>query len=80
MLRLSNIKLPLEHTDSDLRLAITSKLGIKGTELLDYSVYKRSYDARQKRNIFFIYSLDVDTSKNSQLLQHCAEDQQVQTS
>lgn len=77
MLRLSNIKLPLDHTDSDLRAAIARHLSIKDSELLSYSVYKRSYDARQKRNIFFIYSLNVDTSKNSQLLQQFAEDQQV---
>ena len=77
MLRLSNINLPLEHTDSDLRSAITTKLGIKDSELLDYSIYKRSYDARQKKNIFFIYSLDVDTSKNAQLLEQFVGDIQV---
>ncbi len=77
MLRLSNIKLPLEHTDSDLRSAIITKLTIKDSELLEFSVYKRSYDARKKKNIFFIYSLDVDTSKNMQLLERFAEDVQI---
>ena len=77
MLRLSNIKLPLDHTDSDLRTAIASKLAIKDSELLEYRIYKRSYDARQKKNIFFIYSLDVDTSKNTQLLEQFADDIQV---
>ena len=33
MLRLSNIKLPLEHTEVDLRLAIVTKLAIKGGDL-----------------------------------------------
>ena len=77
MLRLSNIKLPLEHTEADLRSAIATKLAIKDSELLSYSVYKRSYDARKKKNIFFIYSLDVDTSKNTQLLEQFVEDVQV---
>ena len=77
MLRLSNIKLPLEHTDADLRSVITTKLGINNSELLNYSIYKRSYDARQKKNIYFIYSLNVDTSKNAQLLARFAEDTQV---
>ncbi len=77
MLRLSNIKLPLEHTEADLRSAIAIKLAIKDSELLSYSVYKRSYDARKKKNIFFIYSLDVDTSKNTQLLEQFVEDVQV---
>lgn len=77
MLRISNIKLPLDHTDSDLRMAIVSKLAIKDSELLEYRRYKRSYDARQKKNIFFIYTLDVDTSKNIQLLEQFADDEQV---
>lgn len=77
MLRLNNIKLPLDHTDSDLQAAIVKHLLIKDSELINYKVYKRSYDARQKKNIFFIYSLDVNTSKNSQLLQQFADDQQV---
>jgi len=79
MLRLSNIKLPLEHTDEDLRSVIPTKLAIKDSELLNYSVYKRSYDARKKKNIFFIYSLDVETSKNMQLLQQFADDTQVKS-
>jgi len=77
MLRLTNIKLPLEHTEQELRAEILNKLSIKDEELLSYSIYKRSYDARKKRNIFFIYSLDVDTSKNSELLVQFAEDTQV---
>ena len=77
MIRLSNIKLPLDHTESELRSAIVDKLLIKNSELLEFCVYKRSYDARQKKNIFFIYSLDVDTSKNTLLLEQFAEDMQV---
>jgi len=77
MLRLSNIKLPLDHNDTDLRSAIASKLGIKESEILSYKVYKRSYDARQKRNIFFIYSLNVETSKNELLLEQFAADTQI---
>ena len=77
MLRLTNIKLHLEHTEQELRAEILNKLSIKDEELLSYSIYKRSYDARKKRNIFFIYSLDVDTSKNSALLTQFAEDTQV---
>jgi uncharacterized FAD-dependent dehydrogenase len=47
--------------------------------LLSYTVYKRSYDARHKKNIFFIYSLDVDTSKNTQILEQFSEDTHVKT-
>ncbi|MDC9729454.1 MAG: NAD(P)/FAD-dependent oxidoreductase [Methyloprofundus sp.] len=77
MLRLSNLKLPLEHTEQELRAEILQRLAIKDAELLNYQVYKRSYDARQKRTIFFIYSLDIDTSLNTQLLERFKDDAQI---
>lgn len=77
MLRLSNLKLPLEHSEQELRAEILRRLAIKDAELLSYRVYKRSYDARQKRNIFFIYSLDVDTCSNKQLLERFIDDTQI---
>jgi uncharacterized FAD-dependent dehydrogenase len=59
MLRLTEIKLPLEHTDADLAAAITDKLEISAEQLQGFSVFKRSYDARQQDNILLIYHLDV---------------------
>ncbi|BCG65356.1 MAG: hypothetical protein methR_P3188 [Methyloprofundus sp.] len=77
MLRLTNIKLPLEHTESELRAVICTKLAIKEEQLLSYAVYKRSYDARKKNHILFIYSLDVETTNNEALLVQFADDTQV---
>lgn len=59
MLRLTEIKLPLEHTEADLAAAITDKLEISAEQLQGFSVFKRSYDARQQDNILLIYHLDV---------------------
>ena len=59
MLRLTEIKLPLEHTKADLAAAITDKLEISAEQLQGFSVVKRSYDARQQDNILLIYHLDV---------------------
>ena len=59
MLRLTEIKLPLEHTEADLAAAITDKLEISAQQLQGFSVVKRSYDARQQDNILLIYHLDV---------------------
>lgn len=60
MLRLSEIKLPIEHTADELPAAIVSQLAISPDELLNYTVFKRSYDARKKANILLIYQLDVE--------------------
>jgi len=59
MLRLTEIKLPLDHPEGDLRAAILERLGIAGADLIEVSVYKRSYDARQKKQIQLIYTVDV---------------------
>ena len=72
MLRLTDIKLHLNHTDAELNKAIIEKLNLVDEELLGFSVFKRSYDARKKTNIFLIYQLDVLLTKASQcrVLEH----------
>ena len=77
MLRLTDLKLPLEHSDDALRAAIMLRLGITESELLDFSVYKRSYDARKRGHIVLIYSLDIDVSNEAALLQRLADDSHV---
>ena len=62
MLRLSEIKLPLNHTENDLPEAILRTLKISAEELLGFNIYKRSYDARKKGNIMLIYQLDIELS------------------
>lgn len=66
MLRLTEIKLPLDHSDDDLRQAILSKLDLRSDELLDYSIFKRSYDARKKSAILLIYHLDITLSEQAE--------------
>jgi uncharacterized protein len=69
MLRLTDIKLPLDHPESALRDAILARLGISADELTAYTVAKRSYDARKRGSIVLIYSVDVETPREAELLQ-----------
>jgi len=59
MLRINELKLSLHHNNDELRSAIIRKLSITADELLDFSIFKRSYDARKKNSILLIYQLDV---------------------
>ncbi|NEQ99860.1 MAG: NAD(P)/FAD-dependent oxidoreductase [Cyanothece sp. SIO2G6] len=77
MLRLTNIKLPLDHTDADLKAIILKKLRIQANALTQYTVFKRSYDARKRDAITFVYTIDVETSLESKLLQRCKNDRDV---
>jgi hypothetical protein len=59
MLRLTEIKLPLEHHADELRDAILERLKISATELINHTIYRRGYDARKPSAISLIYTLDV---------------------
>ncbi len=59
MLRLNEIKVALNHNEDDLIDAIVDKLAINRDDLLSFTIFKRSHDARKKTNILLIYQLDV---------------------
>lgn len=69
MIRLTDLNLPLDHTEPALRQAILARLGIADDELVGYTVAKRSYDARRRGAIVLIYSVDVDTPREADILQ-----------
>jgi len=77
MLRLTDIKLPLDHPADAIEQAILDKLAITNAELVNFTVFKRGYDARKKSNIFLIYTLDVTTTKDEALLAVFAKDPHV---
>ncbi|HEY9275011.1 NAD(P)/FAD-dependent oxidoreductase [Achromobacter sp.] len=77
MLRLSEIKLPLNHTPEELPAAILKKLGVPASDLRSHTVASRSYDARKKHNILLIYTLDIDVANEAALLQRFHDDRNV---
>ena len=74
MLRITELKLPLDHDDDALAAAIVARLGITTDELTGYTVAKRSYDARKRGAIVLIYSVDVDTPREAGLLARLQQD------
>ncbi|MGE0224116.1 MAG: NAD(P)/FAD-dependent oxidoreductase [Acetobacteraceae bacterium] len=59
MLRLTELKLPLDHDDAALRDAICAALAIPPEDLLAWTVVRRGYDARRRASIHLVYSVDV---------------------
>jgi len=78
MLRLTDIKLPLDHADDALPAAIRAKLDIPHEALRGYTVFRRGYDARKRGAIVLIYTLDVDVIDEAALLARHADDRHVQ--
>src|SRR5471030_656455 len=58
MLRITELRLPLDHAEDALRPAIVARLGVRDAELTAFTVFKRSYDARKKTAIVLIYTVD----------------------
>ncbi|RMS84742.1 hypothetical protein ALP59_04529 [Pseudomonas savastanoi] len=78
MLRFTELKLPIDHPEEDLRVALLQRLGIDSSELLDFTLFKRSYDARKKSSeLCFIYTIDFQVSDEQALLRKLADDRHV---
>jgi len=77
MLRLTEIKLPLDHAEDALQTTLLKKLQIPAEALTRYSIFKRSYDARKKDEIVLVYIVDVETPIEKQLLKRFKRDPHV---
>src|SRR5690242_11166617 len=76
-MRLTELKLPLDHSEADLRAAILKRLGVAADELLGYSIFRRGHDARKPSAIAFIYTLDVELRNETAVLARLAGDRHV---
>ncbi|MBQ9210796.1 MAG: FAD-binding protein [Clostridia bacterium] len=68
MLRLSNFPVPLDYTESSLRKLVLKKLGLSEDQLLSLKLYRRSVDARDKGDVHFVLSLDLQVKNEAALL------------
>ncbi len=80
MIRINELQLPLDHPADALRPAIVRRLKITDAQLLDFTVFKRSYDARKKNSeITFVYIIDVTLDNEASVLERFADDRNVRT-
>ena len=78
MIRINELSLPLDHSADELRAAILKRLGIADADLLNFTVFKRSYDARKKNSvILFIYIIDLEVRDEAAILARFADDQHI---
>lgn len=78
MLRLTEIALPLHHPEDALAAAIRNRLKIGPRDLIKYVVARRAHDARDKRNIQLVYTIDVNVRDEATVLAKCRRDKRVQ--
>ena len=77
MIRLTEIKLPLDHPPQAINEAALARLGIPAKDMLSCTVFRRAHDARKKSNITLIYTLDVELRDEEAVLKRFAKDLHV---
>ncbi len=78
MLRISEIRLPLEHPPAALSEEVANRLGVALPEITELRVFRRSCDARKAAAPTFIYSVDVALLDEATVLERHAGDRHVQ--
>jgi len=68
MIRITELKLPLDHSEAQLAEAICQRLGITEHELVSFSIFRRAFDARKKQAIHWVYTVDVDARNEAEIL------------
>jgi uncharacterized FAD-dependent dehydrogenase len=80
MLRITELRLPLDHDEAALRPAVVQRLGVRDADLLAFTVFRRAYDARKKSAIQLIYTIDCslkDEAAEAAVLKRFAADPHV---
>ncbi|MBC7682802.1 MAG: NAD(P)/FAD-dependent oxidoreductase [Ferruginibacter sp.] len=71
MIRISELKLPLDHAEEALPALVAHTLGLEPTQIAHFTVFKHSFDAR-KAALVQVYIVDValvDAAQEAELLQ-----------
>lgn len=77
MIRISELKVPVNHSQLELKEAIARRIQVSPEQILDLTIFKRSPDARKKNNILFVYTLDVAIQNEESVLKRFKKDHGV---
>lgn len=77
MLRISELKLPLDHPPEAMAPAIVARLGIEADDLVSFKIARRANDARRKSAILMVYSVDVVLRDEAAVLRRFEGDHHV---
>ncbi|WP_374349814.1 NAD(P)/FAD-dependent oxidoreductase [Chitinimonas sp.] len=77
MLRITELKLPLDHTPEQLQATIIKRLKVRPADLIRFEVFRRGYDARKRSDIFLIYTIDCELANEQAVLKRLADDRHI---
>ncbi|MCL2864365.1 MAG: FAD-dependent oxidoreductase [Lachnospiraceae bacterium] len=68
MLRINQLKLPIHHSEEELKEKIFKILKVNGDQIVNYKISKQSIDARKKPTLFYVYTIDVQVYHEKEVL------------
>ena len=71
MIRLSDIKLPLDFDEYTLKKAAAKQLGVDAGTIRSAGIARRSIDARKKDNVHFTAIIDIKADNENKILKKC---------
>ncbi len=77
MLRITELRLPLNHPEPALREAVLARLGLPDAALRTLTMFRRGYDARRKSDIVLVYTLDCEVDDEAAVLARHAGDPHI---
>jgi uncharacterized FAD-dependent dehydrogenase len=77
MIRITELRLPLDHAPAALRAAVLSRLGVSEAELKSFTVFKRAWDARKKTAVVLSYTVDCEVADEAAVLARFVGDPHV---
>ena len=77
MLRITELKLGLDHSDAELRAAVARRLEVDDSALSQVSVARRGHDARRRSEISLIYTVDAAVADEPAVLRRHQGDRGV---
>lgn len=80
MIRITELRLPIDHAPEALEAAILKRLNLAPKDLIQFQVFKRSYDARKNVALAFIYTVDLSAKNEEALLKKFAGDAHIRPS
>jgi uncharacterized FAD-dependent dehydrogenase len=80
MIRITELRLPIDHAPEALEAAILKRLNLAQKDLIQFDIFKRSYDARKNVSLAFIYTVDLSVKDEERVLQKFSGDTHVKPS
>jgi len=77
MLRITELKLPLDHPETAIKTAVLNRLGISAEELIAFFIFRQGHDARKRAAISLVYTLDVETKNEQAILSRLQDDPHI---